>query len=71
MSFAWENGRNLKTVSTGSNTITMQYNSEGLRTQKKYNDERINYYYDNNKTLQEWTPQVLFFSSIMTQMEML
>ena len=63
MSFAWENGRNLKTVSTGSNTITMQYNSEGLRTQKKYNDERINYYYDNNKNLtgMDASGIVLFF----------
>ena len=63
MSFAWENGRNLKTVSTGSNTITMQYDSEGLRTQKKYNDERINYYYDNNKNLtgMDASGIVLFF----------
>ena len=63
MSFAWEKGRNLKTVSTGSNTITMQYDSEGLRTQKKYNDERINYYYDNNKNLtgMDASGIVLFF----------
>ena len=63
MSFAWEKGKNLKTVSTGSNTITMQYDSEGLRTQKKYNDERINYYYDNNKNLtgMDASGIVLFF----------
>ena len=63
MTFTWENGRNLKTVSTGSNTITMQYDSEGLRTQKKYNNERINYYYDNNKNLtgMDCSGVVLFF----------
>ena len=30
MSFAWENGRILKSISTGDNTVTMKYDSNGI-----------------------------------------
>ena len=63
MSFTWENGRKLKSVNTGNKTVDMQYDSEGLRTQKKYDDERINYYYDNDKNLTgiDHAGKILFF----------
>ena len=34
MSFAWEKGRQLKQVTKADETVSYQYNSSGLRTQK-------------------------------------
>ena len=47
MSFAWENGRWLKTVTKNGNTINMQYDINGLRTQKG----NTHYYYDTDNNL--------------------
>ena len=51
MSFAWENGRSLKSISTGDNTVTMKYDSKGMRTQKDDKDYTTSYYYDSNNNL--------------------
>ena len=47
LSFTWENGRQLKTVSNGDTTLTMRYDSNGLRTQKG----GVRYYYDSDNNL--------------------
>ena len=51
MSFAWENGRILKSISTGDNTVTMKYDSNGMRTQKDDKEYTTSYYYDSNNNL--------------------
>ena len=51
MSFAWENGRSLKSISTGDNTVTMKYDSNGMRTQKSDSNGTTNYYYDSDNNL--------------------
>ncbi|WP_405352636.1 RHS repeat domain-containing protein [Ruminococcus sp.] len=51
MTFTWENGRNLSTVSKGNNTVNMQYDANGLRTKKEDNDYATQYYYDINNNL--------------------
>ena len=47
MAFTWVNGRILDTVTVGNNTLTMKYDSNGLRTQKG----SIKYYYDKGYNL--------------------
>lgn len=47
MSCTWVNGRTLDTVTVGGNTIQMQYDYNGMRTQKG----DIRYYYDSNNNL--------------------
>lgn len=51
MTFTWENGRNLSTVSKGNNTVNMHYDANGLRTKKENNDYATQYYYDINNNL--------------------
>ena len=51
MSFTWENGRILKSISKNNNTINMKYDSNGMRTQKSSNSGTTNYYYDSNNNL--------------------
>lgn len=47
MSFTWVNGRTLDTVTVSGNTIQMQYDYNGMRTQKG----GTKYYYDSNNNL--------------------
>lgn len=47
MEFSWENGRQLKTVTQNNTTLTMRYDSNGLRTQKG----NIRYYYNSDNNL--------------------
>ena len=47
MSFTWVNGRILDTVTVSNNTLTMKYDSNGLRTKKG----SIKYYYDKGNNL--------------------
>ena len=51
MSFTWENGRRLKSISTGNNTVNMKHDSNGMRTQKSDGNKTTNYYYDSNNNL--------------------
>ena len=51
MSFTWENGRRLKSISTGNNTVNMKYDSNGMRTQKDDDNYTTNYYYDSKNNL--------------------
>ena len=47
MSFTWENGRRLDTVTVDGTTLTMRYDSNGMRTKKG----SIKYYYDSSNNL--------------------
>ena len=47
MSFAWENGRWLKTITKNGNDIEMKYDINGMRTQKG----NTYYYYDTDNNL--------------------
>ena len=49
--FTWKNGRQLAKISNGNNTITMKYDSNGIRTQKDDDNYTTNYYYDSNNNL--------------------
>lgn len=47
MAFTWVNGRILDTVTVGNTTLSMKYDSNGLRTRKG----SIKYYYDSSNNL--------------------
>ena len=51
MSFEWENGRILKKINTSDKAIQMNYDSNGMRTQKSVDGVKTNYYYDSNNNL--------------------
>ena len=51
MSFTWERGRRLSTVSTGDGFISMVYNKDCLRSRKVNGSVSTEYYYDSNGTL--------------------
>ena len=51
MSFEWENGRILKKINTSDKAIQMNYDSNGMRTQKSIDGVKTNYYYDSNNNL--------------------
>ena len=51
MTFEWENGRILKNITTSDKAIQMNYDSNGMRTQKSVDGVKTNYYYDSNKNL--------------------
>ena len=51
MTFSWENGRQLATITTADSTIDLSYNSSGMRTQKTVDDVDTNYYYDSDNNL--------------------
>ena len=51
MSFEWENGRILKKINTFDKAIQMNYDSNGMRTQKSVDGVKTNYYYDSSNNL--------------------
>ena len=51
MSFEWENGRILKKINTSDKAIQMNYDSNGMRTQKSVDGVKTNYYYDSSNNL--------------------
>ena len=51
MTFEWANGRNLQSITNGNETITMQYNANGMRTRQDNDDYTLHYYYDSNNNL--------------------
>ena len=51
MSFEWENGRILKKINTSYKAIQMNYDSNGMRTQKSVDGVKTNYYYDSSNNL--------------------
>ncbi len=63
MTFEWENGRQLKQITTSDSTISMNYDSNGMRTRKQVGNTATNYYYDSNNNLVGMTKgnDVLFF----------
>ena len=51
MTFEWENGRILKKITTSEKAIQMNYDSNGMRTQKSVDGVKTNYYYDSSNNL--------------------
>ena len=51
MIFEWENGRILKKINTSDKAIQMNYDSNGMRTQKSVDGVKTNYYYDSSNNL--------------------
>ena len=51
MSFEWENGRILMKINTSDKAIQMNYDSNGMRTQKSVDGVKTNYYYDSSNNL--------------------
>lgn len=51
MIFEWENGRILKNINTSEKAIQMNYDSNGMRTQKSVDGVKTNYYYDSSNNL--------------------
>ena len=51
ITMTWENGRQLAALETTDNSITYQYDSNGMRTQKTDNSGTTYYYYDSNNNL--------------------
>ena len=51
MTFEWANGRNLQSITNGNETITMQYNANGMRTRQDNDDYTLHYYYDSNNNM--------------------
>nr|WP_306527382.1 RHS repeat-associated core domain-containing protein [Ruminococcus bromii] len=51
MTFEWENGRILKNINTSDKAIQMNYDSNGMRTQKSVDGVKTNYYYDSSNNL--------------------
>lgn len=51
MTFAWENGRVLESITTDTATLEMKYDYNSMRTQKKVGNVVTNYYYDSNNNL--------------------
>ena len=55
MSCVWEKGRQLKSISDGTNTISFTYDEFGMRTTKTAGGITTNYVYENGKLLREVT----------------
>jgi RHS repeat-associated protein len=51
--FTWQRGRELATANNGTNSISYQYNDEGIRTQKTVNGVVHKYFLDGAKVIQE------------------
>ncbi len=51
MKFEWQNGRQLSKITTGDNTITMTYDTNGMRLRKCDDNYDTNYYYDSKNNL--------------------
>ena len=56
MAFAWQYGRQLASVSQGSNAYTYSYDASGVRLAKTINGSSYNYIYDNGVLLYADTP---------------
>ena len=53
MSMTWENGRQLKSLTQGGNTISYTYDAGGVRMSKSVNGEKWTYQYVGGKLLHE------------------
>ncbi|MEE1317869.1 MAG: RHS repeat-associated core domain-containing protein, partial [Ruminococcus sp.] len=47
----WENGRQLKSITTSDKTVSMKYDFDGLRIEKDSDDRTIYYHYDGENNL--------------------
>ncbi|WP_370752705.1 hypothetical protein [Ruminococcus sp.] len=51
MTITWEHGRQLSSLQTADNSVSYEYDSNGMRTQKTDNSGTTYYYYDSDKNL--------------------
>ena len=62
MEFSWTMGRRLESVINGKSKTRYTYNADGLRTSKKINAAKFNYYWNGDKlTAQTWQGNTLYF----------
>ena len=62
MEFSWTMGRRLESVTNGKSKTRYTYNADGLRTSKKINAAKFNYYWNGDKlTAQTWQGNTLYF----------
>lgn len=54
-SYTWENGRQLKALTNGTNTFTYAYDDSGIRTEKTVNGETVHYITDDGKVIAQYT----------------
>ncbi len=60
--FNWTMGRRLESAKNSIGNISYTYNADGLRTSKKINGMRFNYYWNGDKlTGQIWNGKTLYF----------
>ena len=60
--FTWENGRQLKTASVGSNNLSFTYNHDGIRTSKTVNGVVHNYTVSGSLILtEEWDDKLVVY----------
>ena len=51
--FTWKNGRQLATAVKGSNSLSFEYNDDGIRTSKTVNGVKHTYYLNGSQILAE------------------
>ena len=62
MEFSWTMGRRLSSITRGNSHTSYTYNADGLRTSKKINAAKFNYYWNGDKlTGQTWQGNTLYF----------
>lgn len=60
--FTWENGRQMKTATVGSNTLSFTYNHDGIRTSKTVNGVVHNYTVSGSLILtEEWGTNLVVY----------
>ena len=60
--FTWKNGRRLATAVKGSNSLSFEYNDDGIRTSKTVNGVEHTYYLNGSKILSEmWDDKVVIY----------
>lgn len=67
MTMAWQNGRELATLTKDDKTISYSYNAYGIRTEKN-NGVITKYFYDSNNNLISLFVAILSSYSIMMLM---
>ena len=57
----WINGRQLESIVDGNNTITYEYNKDGIRTKKTVNGKETKYLLENNNIIFEESPKGMIY----------
>lgn len=61
--YTWQNGRQLASITNGTNTYEYKYNEAGIRTEKTVNGTTTNYYLEGSKVVYEKTEENIIYYS--------